>query len=531
MIRSTFAAFVTAYSGLQASQKALDVTGHNISNVDTAGYTRQRLDLLSVSSGGYTNRYAFAKSTEIGQGVNVSGVSQVRDPFLDVRFRRENAQLGETGMEHSVLTSIEDIMDEFIAAGGLSKGFDGLITQLQNLSKNTGNTEFDGIVRSSADLLCKLFNEYSNQINTVREQYEYELSDIDVPRVNTILKNIAELNKNIRTDQVYGNPSLELQDQRNLLIDELSQYMKVDVKYSPIEISKGIFVDDVDIRLITDGPPQQLTDLMHNMDYVAFSSATDPATHESSISITPWGGGAAQDITDKITSGSFKGVLDMLNKSGPLDTPASDERGIGYYTGMLDTLAAKFVDVMNAANSYLNPAYDPTDPSSQQFLTDHPLFENRNTGDATGVTAANLSVAQGWLKSEYGVTNTKVALTGNTSGANDNILYILSQFETKFSFTAPNGDALFTGTFQEFQGQLRNTLALDVNNKNSVSTNHMTVLSTIMDLKEGVSSVHLDEEGINLIRYQKSYNASARFMTTLDEALDKLINGTGIVGR
>lgn len=519
MIRSTFSSFITAQSGLNASQMALDITGHNMTNVNTSGYTRQRVDLLSVSAGGYTNRYSYLNASGAGQGVNINGISQVRDPFLDVRFRREHARLGEVEAQYSVLYEMESVFNE-VSIDGLKKGIENFVSQLQKYSDNAGSSEFDGIVRSSAEMLTKLFNDYSRQLSQVRESQNYQLESIDIPRVNKILENLTTLNKSIREDQTYGNPSLELMDQRNLLLDELSQYMKIDVTYTPVEIAKGIVVEDVSVRLVTEDVPAQYVDLIQNLDHATFSTDIDPVTGEASILLEHLDGSVA-DITDKIQSGVLKGTLDMLNMSGEFDTPASTEKGIGYYTQALDELAEQFAKAFNDANA---------DPNATPPIV-NPLFTNINDDSTTGITAANISISQGWLKSEYGITTTKREVEGNNDGANDNILRMISLFEKNFDFKTPGGDTIFNGTFQQYFAQIGNTLAIDTQAKQKTMDTFTATLNGVLDLREGVSNVSLDEEGINLLRYQQSYNAAARFMTTLDEALDKLINGTGVVGR
>ena len=529
MIRSTFASFVTAQLGLQASQRALDVTGQNMANVNTLGYTRQRVDLVSVTSGGYTNRYAFRPSNEIGQGVKVAGISQVRDQFLDVRFRREYSKLGEVEAKYAVLDDLSSVFDE-ISVTGLNNQITDFVSQLQSLSTQTGNSEFDGIVRASAEMLAKLFNQYSKQIETVREQQTYQLEKIDVPRVNTILESIASLNQSIREDQTYGNPSLELKDQRNLLLDELAQYTKIDVNYTPVELAPGIIVEDVNISMVSDTVPTTYTSLVDNINFATLTTGKD-ADGNSQIFLTDWAATpVTSEITDKVTTGVLKGLLDQLNKSGEFDTPPTDQRGIGFYSNMLDLLAQQVAERFNEANSYLNPNYDPLDPTQgPEFLTDHPLFENFNGGTA-GITAANISTAQGWMRNEYGITTTKRELAGDNSGARDNVLYMISLFSTKFDYNTPNG-TIFNGTFQEFFSQTGSILALDTEATGKLVGNYNTVVNGVIDLREGVSSVSLDEEGINLLRYQKSYNAAARLMTTLDEALDTIISRMGIVGR
>ena len=536
MVRSTFASFVTAHLGLTASQRALDVTGQNITNVNTAGFTRQRLDLVSFASGGYSNRYAFLPSNDVGQGVRLNGIAQIRDPFLDVRFRREHAKLGEAEAQFSALSDLEAIFNE-ITIEGLAAGIDDFVTQLHALSQNTGNVEFDSIVRSSADMLTKLFNSYAKQVAQVREQETYQLVNIDIPRVNTILETISSLNKSIREDQTFGNRSLELLDQRNLLIDELSQYMKIDTVYTPIEIAKGIVIEDVEIFLRTEDIPAERVPLVFNREFVQFSTNIDPVTGEASVFIDGTVNGTtftAEDISEKLHTGVLKGIMDMLNKSGPFDFPSSDQKGIGYYEKTLDVFAQEFARVFNEANAIKNPGYDPLDPTSGPMPEDRPLFVNAWVpGDSTvGITAANIGIAQAWQTLQYGVTATqRFDIPDDKSGANDNILYMISLFDQKIDFKTPLGVTLFNGTLQEYFASTKNTLALDVSGKKKLMENFTIIISGVLDLREGVSGVSLDEEGINLIRFQKSYNAAARFMTTLDEALDKLINGTGIVGR
>jgi len=110
MLRSTFYSFTTALRGLNTAQKQLDVTGQNISNVSTTGYTRQRADTYASSAAGYGDKYAsIVNSSLVGQGSVVSGISQIRDPFLDVRFRRESSAVGEQDSKANCMEGIESI--------------------------------------------------------------------------------------------------------------------------------------------------------------------------------------------------------------------------------------------------------------------------------------------------------------------------------------------------------------------------------------------------------------------------------------
>ncbi|MFV0515934.1 MAG: FlgK family flagellar hook-associated protein [Aminipila sp.] len=258
MLRSTFYSFTTALRGMNVAQKQLDITGQNISNVGKTGYTRQRADIYSAVASGFGDRYGTKSSTMVGQGVVIGSISQCRDPFLDVRFRREAANLGEEGTKLDTMEDLSMIFDE-IEKSGLMSSFSDFVSKLQSLAANAESPEFDSIVRDAANTLVKQFNQYASQINTVREEKEYNLSEVTVKKINDLMTNIAGLNKSIREVQANGGPALELKDERNLLLDELSNYMKIDVKYSPKEVAGGIVVEDVTINMVgSDGNSEPL---------------------------------------------------------------------------------------------------------------------------------------------------------------------------------------------------------------------------------------------------------------------------------
>ena len=189
MINSTFGSFVIARLGMSASQKALSVVGQNISNISTPGYTRQRVDQVSINVGGIGDKYAANPLTNIGNGVMVTGVSQLRDPFLDRRFRTEMAQVGEYDVWVSGLDELAKFLDETSMkedGGGINNQLGDLLSKLNDLSNNVGSNEYDNMVKSSANVLVKLFNSYAQQINTVRDNLETDLKDVDIAAVNNI---------------------------------------------------------------------------------------------------------------------------------------------------------------------------------------------------------------------------------------------------------------------------------------------------------------------------------------------------------
>ena len=252
----TFGSFTQARLAIYASQTGLTVTGNNISNINTPGYTRQRLDQSSLYTVG-SDRYYAEGDVRVGQGVIVNSLSQIRSPYLDIRFRKESASVGHMDAMLEGLNSIASILDE-VGKGDESKDEGGfgvlgleikkLFTALQDLTDQTGHQEYDNSVRASADALVKKFNSYASQLEQVRQN---TLTDFhqDIEKVNGILNNIRELNEEIRKCDIHGDNALELRDERNLQIDELSKLVKIDVTYSMEEFSYGVEIEKLTIRL------------------------------------------------------------------------------------------------------------------------------------------------------------------------------------------------------------------------------------------------------------------------------------------
>ena len=254
----TFGSFTTARLGIYASQASLNVTGNNIANINTPGYTRQRMDLISLHSGGMV-RYANKFNTNIGYGVLCDGVSQLRDPYMDIRFRNEQAALGQAEAKLKGLMELGDIWDEVGKGEGefgvVQNQIEDLLAQLEILSRRPGDDSVDTIVRGSATTLAKLINDYANATETVYDNYKTNLVKDDVQAVNTLLTKIQDLNTEIRRAGIYDDKALELRDARNVAIDELSKYMKINVTYTTEPLDQYKDVEKLVISIAGTGDP------------------------------------------------------------------------------------------------------------------------------------------------------------------------------------------------------------------------------------------------------------------------------------
>lgn len=253
----TFGSFTAARLGIYASQASLSATGNNIANINTVGYTRQRMDLVSLYSYG-TIRYANNYQQNIGYGVLTSSVSQLRDPFLDIRYREENASMGAFEAKLDCLQQLASKLDEVGKGtddfGIVERQFNDFFSQLENLLGRVGDVTYDTTVRGSAQTLTNLFNDYSKAMDTLGENKLKELKE-NIETVNSLLTRIRELNVQIRDAGIAGDNALELRDDRNLCIDELSAYMKINVSYDMEKIDEFNSVERLNISIADSGNP------------------------------------------------------------------------------------------------------------------------------------------------------------------------------------------------------------------------------------------------------------------------------------
>ena len=233
---STFGTFTVARLGIYAAHKAIDIVGNNISNINTEGYSRQDIDQFSMNMGG-ADRYQSMLDSRVGSG------AFVRDEQASVGAM-EGLLSGYEGLE-SILDEVGRGTDE---EGVLEARFNEMIEMMQRLNtEGAGRDEFDSLFRASASALVNTIHTYATQLETEEAVQNLNFRQ-DVDQVNTILERIRDLNTSIRKVQVYGGNALEQQDERNLLIDELSKYMRIDITTEKEYLGEKKYVDKLVIK-------------------------------------------------------------------------------------------------------------------------------------------------------------------------------------------------------------------------------------------------------------------------------------------
>lgn len=228
-MRSTFYGFEIAKTGLFVSQRQLDITGHNISNVDTTGYSRQRLDTSAVPPSMLNGLLASNDRGESGRGTNIVCVEQIRNPFLDRQFRTENTTYNYWGSMETEFYMVESLFNGEITESNSqpSKALQNFYSSLYKLANgNASEVAIRGNVLESARALIETMTYNANKI---QEQF-YNINktiETNTTKINTIIKQIAQLNEQIFGYELSGAKANDLRDSRNLLLDSLSGYIDV----------------------------------------------------------------------------------------------------------------------------------------------------------------------------------------------------------------------------------------------------------------------------------------------------------------
>lgn len=217
---STFFGLNIGVTGLYTYQTQLNTTGHNVANAGTDGYSRQRAiqkagDALSVHS----------THGMVGTGVNVIDIVQDRDIYYDIKFRSNNAIAGEYSAKYHYTTEIENFFNDLNLAG-FHTTFNSFFDSMQELSKNVSSLDTRTQTNNYALSLTEYFNELNTNIESIQEEANFEIKN-QVDKINSLADQIATVTKQINMIEVSGKHANDLRDQRNLLLDELSEIASI----------------------------------------------------------------------------------------------------------------------------------------------------------------------------------------------------------------------------------------------------------------------------------------------------------------
>ncbi|XWN53207.1 flagellar hook-associated protein FlgK [Anoxybacillus flavithermus] len=498
---STFHGLETVRRGMTAQQQALYVTGHNIANANTSGYSRQRVNFEQTPPYPFASKNRPVMPGQMGTGVEGGTVQRMREEFLDVQYRGENMKYGYWNTRAEALYKMEEIMNE-PSDEGLAKTLDRFWQSLQDLAVNPSNSGARSVVRQRGMAVAETFHYLSSSLKSIRDDLKNEL-DVTVKAVNSLARQLNDINKQISEVEVHGYLPNDLYDERNRLLDELSQY--VNVKVTPVssggsslKIAEGRFtVELVDRNGTSFGKLIDGSIGVFNEIRVEYEATADKYVNDIKL------GNDSLNFLIFKENGKIGALLHSYGYVG----------GTGLYPEMLNKLnamAKAFVDKFNEVHQ---------GGKGLSGSTNIPFFEYTDPNDVMGT----LDIAADIKGSLDKIAAASSAGAGTGDGSN---AQALAEVKNGMMNIAGN-----TTTIQNFYESLIGQMAVNAQEAKRLSENSEVLRQSVDERRMAVSSVSLDEEMMNMMKFQHAYNASARMITMIDQMLDKIINNMGIVGR
>lgn len=224
---STFFGLQIAYSGLKASNAALNTTANNVANVETDGFSRQQV----VTQAAEPMR-VFATYGCAGGGVDTLAIERIRDNFYDEKYRDNETRLGDSERKEYYMSIVETYFTDD-GTNGFKSIFDQMIAAMEEVTKNGSSTSTKSTYISSVKSLTDYFNNMAGDLQDLQKDINDEIR-IQVGQINSIAQEIATVNKQINVIELTGTTANELRDKRDLLVDDLSKYVDVKIVETPI---------------------------------------------------------------------------------------------------------------------------------------------------------------------------------------------------------------------------------------------------------------------------------------------------------
>ncbi|WP_312470786.1 flagellar hook-associated protein FlgK [Neobacillus sp.] len=474
---STFHGIELGKRGLSAQQTALSVTGHNLSNANTIGYTRQRAEMQATPS-------ISVNRVQLGTGVEVTSLVRLREAYLDAQLRGEYKDLGYWEAKSDTLTRIEELLNE-PTKDGLANALDEFWKGWQELAKNPDSEAARGVVRQKGVAVAETFKHISDSLDQMQDDLKNVITT-KTSEVNSIASQIGSLNEQISRLVANNYQPNDLYDQRDVLIDQLSKL--VNVKVTPNAKGNGMVDISAGDGILVSGKTANTL----GIDFDPTTGLVDP---------------------DKITINGSKITLESGELLGHIES-------FGILGGGTKSTIPTMRDKINELAMTFAKAVNDVHHNGQYLINNNGKLETKPATDVDffkGTSAKDLVVNPDIMNNLYLIAAAKEETSGSGESSTGNGKNAQDMADIKSKI----GDI-----YRNIIGQL----GIDSQEAQRMQSNTEVIVNQVENRRQSISGVSLDEEMANMIKFQQAYNAAARMVTTMDQCLDKLINGMGRVG-
>lgn len=468
-------------SGLNASKKSLEVTGHNLANVNTEGYSRQQV-LQSTSTPilnqGYTQ----------GTGVSVNGVRRYNDEFVDKRLNTAISSNHFYQARADQLGQVESIFNE-MDSEGLNQLLNKFFNSFRELANQPENETIRSVVRDTANLVVSDFKRIRGTLDQQSTNIDRKI-ETSVAEVNQILHHIADLNGKITNLEVSNAETGDLRDQRDLAVRNLAEFFDVHT-----------YVDERNRFIINAQGIGTLVTGLHVQDLATVSSSKELSSNgmNGSVDIV-LKDRPSQKITDLFKNGTLSSLVKVRNADIQKLQKETDEIAYQFVTAVNTVHRQGFVNRQIEIGPNGKPQlFDKVGPTSGLDFFKQPL-----TSDEASI---NIEISDD-IKED--VSNIAAALNPNSPGDN-RVAIAISKIQNERLF---NDGSI---TLEEKYLQTIGSIGLESGKATIDAEQSVGILAQANSLRERLSGVSIDEETANMVRYQQAYQASAKIMQAAEE--------------
>jgi flagellar hook-associated protein 1 FlgK len=493
---SLFYSLEIAKTGLYVSQHALTLTGNNISNANTKGYTRQRIVVESIDPSVMSR---FKAGLKVGGGAALKQIDQIRSAYIDRQLRGQYSALGQWNTRSSEFEFIKSILNETSDTTSISSAILDFYSSLSKLTTNPADIEVRTNVQQNSIKLCETLNYSYDQLVNQQNSYNDSML-VTVNQINNLSKGIADYNKQVYAYELSGQSANELRDQRALLVDELSQLVNIEYTENAngelTITTQGQTLVDHNVATLLEAVPELTGAVSGETGYyeIYLDGETDPFEY---------------------SEGELKAYKDLR------DGTTAENMGIPFMLSSLNTLARSLAQEFNAVHRTGH-----TIPYGGGASLTNVDFFNVPAGGYADITAGNIALSDAVLENERNIaaSDSPIDLTADDTQVGNNKIALLL-----YKLTSKN-DIPTIGSFDEYLKSFVVQVGIAANSAKGMSDSQTAIVGNLETRKESISGVSIDDEMVNIIAYQHSYAAAARVMTAIDDALSTLINNTGRVG-
>lgn len=460
----------------------METTGHNLANVNTEGYSRQRVLQQSATP-------IIQKGVVQGTGARVKSIERIHDNFIEKRLQKAETEKNYNEMRTDQLDQVESLFSE-IDKDGLNAVLNKFFNAFRELSSSPENETMRSVVRDTANLVVKDFNRIDKTIETYSRNIDQKMMS-EVADVNSLLKGIADLNKKITSLEAAGDETGDLRDQRDLSVRELSKSFKI---HSYLDGKNNFIINAVNVgTLVSGGAYQELkaaptdkTKSSNNMD----------GSVEIYFSSRP-----SQPITNRFHKGRLSSLAHVRNND------------LVTLKNKVDKIAFDFGNSVNAVHNrgYANRSINinPVDGKLQEqdFKGKLSKLDFFNVSKTVEGAALNLNLSKEVLSD---LSNIVTASDPNSPGDNQVAIAISKIQDSKIMSDG-------TATLEEEFLKTIGNIGVEAGKARLDFEQSEGIVAQMNSLRERTSGVSIDEETAKLVKYQHAYQASAKVMQTADE--------------